>query len=166
MPKIRLTDITLKNLKVPDHGTLSYIDTTLPGFAVRVSPSGVKAFTLVYGKERKRANLGRWPIVSIAKARKKAHDLLAERQLGIAHDSPKMTFEEAFTLFLTGYEAKNRAKSVYEMKRLINRHLMPKLKHRNLSSITTDDVASTIERMVSTPAEARALFTAARTLFR
>jgi hypothetical protein len=127
---IRLSDIALKHLKAPDRGTLSYIDSTLPGFAVRILPSGVKAFTLVYGKERRRANLGRWPIVTIAQARKKAHEILAAHRLGIAYDAPKMTFEEAFALFLTGYEARNRPKSVYEMRRPINRHLIPKLRHR------------------------------------
>ncbi|HEY1799026.1 MAG TPA: integrase arm-type DNA-binding domain-containing protein [Stellaceae bacterium] len=166
MPKVRLTDITIQNLPVPVAGTVSYIDSTIPGFAVRVSPSGVKAFTLVHGKDRRRENLGRYPAMKLAAARKRAGDILASHKLKLTTDLPKMTFEEAFSLFMTGYEAKNRPKTIYEMKRLVNRHLMPKFKHRDLSEITTDDVLSRIEALIHTPAECKSLFTAARTLFR
>lgn len=166
MPKVRLTDITIRNLPIPDAGTVSYIDSILSGFAVRVSPSGVKAFTLVHGKDRRRENLGRWPTITLAAARKRAGEILATHMLGLTRESPRMTFEAAFTLFMTTYEAKNRPKSVYEMKRLINRHLMPKLKRRDLSEITTQDVATAIEKLIPTHAECKALFTASRTLFR
>jgi integrase len=43
---------------------------------------------------------------------------------------------------------------------------MPKLRRRNLSEITTQDVAPIIEALIPTPAECKALFTASRTLFR
>ena len=166
MPKVHLTDLTIRNLPVPNAGAVSYIDRSLSGFAVRVSRSGVKAFTLVHGKDRRRENLGRWPIVTLAAARKRAGKILATHKLGLAHEAPRMTFEEAFNLFTSGYEAKNRPKSVYEMKRLINRHLMPKLRHSDLSEITTEDVASVLEKLIATPAECKALYTATKTLFR
>src|SRR5438128_734641 len=137
MPKVRLTDITIQNLPVPTAGTVSYIDSSIPGFAVRVSPSGVKAFTLVHGQARRRENLGRYPVVKLSAARKRATEILAADTLKLTNQLPRMTFEEAFTLFMTTYEAKNRPKSVYETKRLINRHLMPRFRHRDLSEIST-----------------------------
>jgi integrase len=144
---------------------VSYIDATLKGFAVRVSPSGVKAFTLVHGKERRRENLGRWPQTSLASARKRAVEILAEKTLG-GRSLPRMTFEEAYKLFKSLYEAKNRPKTVYETDRLITKHLMPKLRRKDLSDITTQDVAPIIEKLIGKPGECKSLFTAARTLFR
>lgn len=166
MPTIRLTDLTIRALPAPISGTVSYIDTSLKGFAVRVSPSGVKAFTLVHGKDRRRENLGRWPHVSLAKARKRATEILADRTLG-GQPLPRMSFAEAYELFNKIYAAKNRPKSVYETDRLITRHLMPKLRRKDLSEISTQDVAPIIEKLIAkTPGECKALFTAARTLFR
>jgi hypothetical protein len=112
MPKVRLTDITIQNLPVPRTGAVSYIDANLSGFAVRVSPTGVKAFTLVHGKDRRRENLGRWPMVKLAAARKRAGEILAADTLGLTNELPRMTFEEAFTLFMATYEAKNRPNEV------------------------------------------------------
>src|SRR5713101_5552359 len=40
------------------------------------------------------------------------------------------------------------------------------LRHRDLAEITTQDIASVVERLIPTPGECHALFTASRTLFR
>jgi integrase len=162
----RLTDLVIKSLPAPRTGQKVYRDDLIKGFGVRVSPGGAKTFLLIQGKERAYTTIGRAGVVSLAQAREKARDILAARQLGIAHDAPRMSFAEAFTLFMQTYEAKNRPKSIYEMKRIINRHLMPKLRHRDLAEITTQDIASAIERLIPTPGECHALFKAARTLFR
>jgi integrase len=164
--RINLTDLAVKNLPTPQRAQHTYHDMTVPGFGVRVAPSGTKTFTLVHGPHRKRITLGRYPIVSLAKARKAALDILAEKQLGIHHEAPRTTFEEGYALFLKVYEAENRPKTVYEMKRLVRRHWMPAFRRYQLVDITTRDVASVVEALIATPSECEKAFVAARTVFR
>jgi len=88
---MRLTDMTVQKLIVPDRGQKFYPDDTLRGFGVRVSQGGSKTFVVLVGAERRRTTIGRYPIVTLAQAREKARTILAERQLGIA-PKPSPTF--------------------------------------------------------------------------
>lgn len=163
---MKLTDLAVKNVAV-ETGQRTFFDDTLKGFGVRVTPRS-KTFVLVIHRanRNKWETLGKYPIVSLAKAREEARNRLSAVQLGIRAETPAMTFEEAYTLFLASYKAKNREKTVYEMERLVKRHLLPKLRRRPLSEISTNDLASIIDRLLPTPGECNALFTAARTIFR
>ena len=163
---MKLTDLAVKNLAV-ETGQRTFFDDALKGFGVRVSPRS-KTFVLVIhrGNRNKWETLGKYPVVSLAKARDEARNRLSAVQLGIRPEPPAITFEEAYALFLTSYKAKNRDKTVYEMERLVRRHLMPKCNGRSISEISTNDLASIIDELLPTPAESVALFTAARTLFR
>ncbi|MGA8707586.1 MAG: Arm DNA-binding domain-containing protein [Steroidobacteraceae bacterium] len=80
--------MTVQKLAVPDGGQKLHMDDTLRGFGVRVSQGGSKTFVVLVGPERKRQTIGRYPIVTLAQAREKAHTILAERQLGIV---PKLS---------------------------------------------------------------------------
>src|SRR5580700_1868750 len=166
MPRVALTDLTLKNLKPEKRAT--YFDMSTPGFAVRATPSGAKTFVIVHGPERARKweKIGTYPTLSLAKAREAARNRLSAIQLGIKPEAPVMTFEDAYTLFLASYKKKNREKTVYEMERIVKRHLMPKLRRHTVAEITTQDVATIIDKLLPTPAECAATFTAARTLLR
>jgi Arm DNA-binding domain/Phage integrase, N-terminal SAM-like domain len=140
-PAQPLTDLAVHSLKPPASGQSTYRDPTIPGFGVRISQGGTKTFTLMHGPDRKLTTLGRFPIVSLAEARKKARDILAARQLGTYHEVPKTTFGDAYEIFITGYRLKNRPKTVYEMERVVRRHLMPKFKHHRVVQIMTHEVA-------------------------
>ncbi|HEY1615073.1 MAG TPA: Arm DNA-binding domain-containing protein, partial [Rhizomicrobium sp.] len=67
---MRLTDLTIKSLAAPVTGQQTYTDDDLPGFGVRVSQGGAKAFVLVYGRARRRATIGRYPTITLQEARK------------------------------------------------------------------------------------------------
>jgi hypothetical protein len=47
---------------------------------VRVSAGGAKTFVLMVGPERKRVTLGRYPLISLAEARRKAQSILRDRE--------------------------------------------------------------------------------------
>ncbi|WP_461459190.1 Arm DNA-binding domain-containing protein, partial [Parasphingorhabdus sp.] len=64
-----LTDLQIRRLKVPEKGQKTYYDPGLPGFGVRVSQGGSKTFVVVYGKDRRRRSLGRYPELSLSDAR-------------------------------------------------------------------------------------------------
>lgn len=88
MPTIKLTARGLDNLPLPARGRIEYFDDSMPGFAVRVFPTGRRVFTLLYrlkgGRTRKkeRIDLGTYPPISLAQARALATKLKAEIQLG------------------------------------------------------------------------------------
>ena len=163
---MRLPDFAVRNLAVGSGPSKVFV-ATLKGFGVRVSPKS-KTFVLVIhrGNRNKWETLGKYPVVSLAQAREEARNRLSAVQLGIKPEPPAMTFEETYSLFLTSYKAKNRVKTIYEMERLVKRHLMPRFKATPVGDISTNELASIIDRLLSTPAECKALFTAARTIFR
>jgi integrase len=166
MPRIALTELALRHLK--PEGRTTYFDATTPGFALRATPGGARTFVIVHGPERARRweTIGHYPRVSLKEAREQARVRLAEIELGIKPEAPVMNFADAFSLFLITYRAKNTAKTVYEMERLVRRHLSPKLRHHAIGDITTEHLATLIEKLLPTPAECLALFTAARTVFK
>jgi integrase len=85
-----LTERTIAALTPPEAGQKFHADRSIPGFGIRISQGGVKAFVLIVGDERRRITIGRYPIVSLAQARDKAKTILAERQLGL--DKPLSPF--------------------------------------------------------------------------
>src|SRR2546430_929536 len=105
MGHVRLTDATIRALKVPQSGQADYWDETpgFKGFGVRVSQGGSKTFILLHGPARSRTTLGRYPILSLAKAREKAAIILAERVLGIEPEAPTIAFGDALTLFFASH---------------------------------------------------------------
>ena len=59
-------------------------DGETPRFGCRIKPSGVRTFLVQYriGGKTKRVKIGRWPIWKVEQARRQAHKLLSEVDLG------------------------------------------------------------------------------------
>jgi len=165
MPTAHLTDITVKSLKPPERGQLTYTDDNLPGFGLRVSQGGVRSFVVVHGRSRTRTTLGRYPIVSLQRARKKAREILAERTLG-KQDAPNVSFETALTDFFDAHVSAKRPGTAKEIRRLLNKHFLPPLRHEKLHEIATHRLSKIIDGLLSTPSEAKHSFDAARLFFR
>ncbi|HYM33157.1 MAG TPA: tyrosine-type recombinase/integrase [Candidatus Cybelea sp.] len=164
MPRTHLTDISIRSLK-PHDTQVTYWDDALPSFGCRVNPGGTKTFTVMYGDDRKRVTIGRYPIVSLSQARARAKEILAEITLG-THGST-ITFEAALDLFVkTHCEPNNRASTAYETERLLRRHFLPKLRSQSLQDIATPDVARLIDALLTKPSECNHAFTAVRTFFK
>src|SRR5262245_17973793 len=81
-PDMRFSDASLRALPTPVCGQKLYTDDSLPGFGLRVSTK-TKTFVLTYGAERTRVSLGRYPLMSLADARRKAQTILRDRELGV-----------------------------------------------------------------------------------
>lgn len=78
MPRLHLTDIAVRALKVPASGQVGYWDAATRGFGVRVSQAGTKTF--VAKVHNRRVTIGRYPEVSLADARRKADGVKSETQ--------------------------------------------------------------------------------------
>ncbi len=164
--EMNLTDMAIKTLKPSPDGQVTYTDDALPGFGVRVSPGGAKAFVLVYGRSRKRATLGRYPIISLQDARKKAKELLAERTLG-RREVSAISFETALALFISTHFPENypKPRTKDETERLLRRHFIAPLRYEKVADIQTHDISRIIDGLRGTPSEARHAFAAVRQFF-
>lgn len=69
--KMRLTDLGVKKLSLPEKGQVTYWDQTAPAFGVRCS-SKSKSYVVMYGTERRLKTLGRHPDLPLSEARKRA----------------------------------------------------------------------------------------------
>ena len=162
MPTMTLNDVAIRALSQPNKGQVTYWDTALSGFGVRVSPGGTKAFVLVHGENRRRVTIGRYPTVSLKNARAEAKRLLAQRTLGLEDARRSVTFDETMEQFLTTSRQKNRPGTTAYYQDRLNRYF--KFGKKPLAEITRSDLTSRITRIKTSPTERNHAFYAIRTL--
>ncbi len=163
MPKTQLTDISVRALKPPAQGQVTYWDKSLAGFGVRVSQGGAKTFVLVYGANRRRISIGRFPAIKLSDARTEAKRLIAEHTLGRTRRST-VPFDEAKERFLASCEQRNMPRTVRDYRRLLNRHF--RFSKTPLTEVSAQEIMSRINRLSGTPHEQNHAFVAARVFFR
>ena len=90
------TDITIRNLKARDGERIEVWDDKIAGLGIRVSPAGTKSFVLLYRLkgQPKRMTLGRYPLLPLGDARKRATEVLYKISQG---SNPQAEKEEART---------------------------------------------------------------------
>ncbi len=72
MATATLTEISLRALKLPDKGQVTYWDRKMTGFGVRCSQGGTRSFVVMHGANRQLTTIGRYPVISLADARQEA----------------------------------------------------------------------------------------------
>ncbi len=79
MARLKLTDRWISNCQLPARGRAEHSDAICPGLYLRVTPTGVKSFSLIVRRQRLvRHMLGRYPVLSLADARRRAMALMRE----------------------------------------------------------------------------------------
>lgn len=151
MPKQLLTDVSIRALK-PCPKQVTYWDASLPGFGCRVSPGGTKTFTLMFGMDRRRHTLGRYPAVSLSTARSEARRLLAARTLGQL-GTPSASFAEVLRVYLDTHCRTVRPRTAYDYERLLRRYFLPTFGSKSLSAITVHDITRIVDAL--SPGEGR-----------
>jgi len=155
-----LTDVNLRALKAPHTGQRTYFDDTLSGFGCRVSQGGTKTFVLVYGADRRRVTIGRYPIISLAKAREEAKRILAEHTLGRSRPQA-IAYERAVELFLEDKARARRPTTVYSYKVKLKR-----LRYKGaLANFTHEEARTRLDR-IKAPSERAHVMVAARAFFK
>jgi integrase len=157
MPKLSLTARTVLNLKPPTAGQIDYFDTHKPvGFGLRVS-SSCMTWIYVYRSPTRSRNgkrlscrltLGRYPALSLGKARKKAQAREKDVTNGVDPAEVKQEIREAGTFgdlaldFLKRYRKKGGAKKISadEDARIVRKELLPAWQYRKANAITRRDV--------------------------
>ncbi|MCH8566909.1 MAG: integrase arm-type DNA-binding domain-containing protein, partial [Balneolales bacterium] len=91
MPKIRLTDRTIKALQPEANKRIEFHDTLEPALAIRVTQTGTKTFVFCYywGRNTKRYTIGRYPAYSLVLARQRVSELRVQVSKGIDPSAEK-----------------------------------------------------------------------------
>ena len=145
---MKFTDISIRNLPIPEKGLKLYADDAIPGFGVRVSQGGTKSFILTYGDRRERVTIGRHPIISLADARAETKRILAERTLG-KHRPTRMVFDDALRLFVTSHlEQKTRPATAKGTEALIRNHF-GRLQGKHLEDIRAQDITRSTDGLLA-----------------
>ena len=145
--RIRLTDRTIRSLKVPAKGQVEYWDLSRPGFGVRVSEGGTKTFVLTYrvGRASRRLTMGSHPGLSLADARELAKTYRREIAAGNDPAAAKKGQREALTVktlcdqFVEHY-AKKQQRRWRMTEAILDRYFVPSWGHRAAKDITRGDV--------------------------
>lgn len=161
MPKLRMTDMSVRALKPPTAGQVTYWSQDLPAFGLRVSMGGTKSWVVMTGRDRRLITLSRYPATSLKDARRAALTVLGDPP---PQSAKPVLFDEALATFLTASENRNRPRTTGEYRRLLTKHF--RFAGRALSSITTDEILTIIDGMSQTKTEQLHVFLVGRTFFR
>jgi len=101
------TDITIRNLPLPETGSRKLFDPSLPGFGIRLTKRS-RTFIVQYGKDRKVRTIGRYPQFSLREARKVAIGVLD----GYDPQKPSESNTELLRAFLEDCRARLRPSTV------------------------------------------------------
>ena len=150
-----LTDTWLRNVKPPAAGRLELWDTRVGVLMLRITPSGVSTWSArgrANDGRRLRVSLGTYPAVSIAEARKRAlgtvaaiqggSDPVAARRAAAAERATRAGLPTVAARLGEWQDAKAAGWShrhAAEVKRLVNREIVPVLGKKPLTETTRAD---------------------------
>jgi integrase len=151
MPTLMLTDRQIAAIK-PTITRVEYVDEKVPGLALRVTPNGVKSWTVRYrhrGRLR-RLTLGSANVIPLVQARARVRDLLHDASKGADPATEKQAGRKAETigdlaeLYIAKW-AKPRKRSWKADDNLLRNKVLPKWRHRAIADITRQDVRGLVE---------------------
>lgn len=152
MPRRALTARFVETTKVK--ARTDYWDDVVRGLVLRVSPSGVKSWTVVYTREsdgrKRRLTLGKFPSIDLAKARKRALASIATVGDGGDPAGTKrarregITVAELGTLFIEQY-SKRHKRTWMEDERILKVELYPAIGPMKVASVKKGDLLDVFE---------------------
>ncbi len=144
-----LSDASVKKLKVPAAGNRLYRDATVPGFAIRITANGHRAFVLDYrtktGRKR-RLTLGEFGNWTVGSARIRARELKRQidgggdplGEIEDARSAPTMT--ELIERFRNEHLPRRRAGTQIDYESMLKRHIEPTFGTMKVDAVTHADI--------------------------
>lgn len=154
-----MPSLTDKAIKAATSGTLW--DGNLKGFGVRIGKT-TKTFIVLVASGR-RQSIGKYPLMSLAAARKEAKRILAEKMLGKV--KPKyLAFDDAKEEYLAECAKKNRASTLSDYTKILRRHYP--FGRKAVGSITPHHILKELQKLNDKPTRKRYAFAVGRAFFR
>jgi len=157
MPRIKLTDLSVRSLSLSDKRT-TYWDEALPAFGIRV---GANRKTFLIVNRGRRIKIGTYPHMSLQDAR-----MLAKRHLIAPHplqDAPPAF--EAVEDYLRTHHARSKPRTAAEQERLLTKHFLSKHRNTLLNRISTANLLSITDSLADKPSEQLHIHRALKTFF-
>lgn len=141
-------------------------DTDVPGFGLRLMPSGSKSFIVSLriggrGGQQRRRMLGKPSVLSVEVARRKARLMVAEAKDGkdpvaaLLAERRKLRVREVTELFLSQYvEVKRKPSYARECRRIIDRHLLPAFGVRPIADVNRAEITRWHQSLREVPYQA------------
>lgn len=136
-------------------------DSALPGFGLRVKPTGIKSFVLQYRtRERisRRMTIGRYGTLTLDHARKEARRLLGEVSLGKDPARERADAGNGPTVFELGLryicehcEGRCKASTLVQYEWLLKKFIRPELGSHMLKALAREDVERLHQKLAATP---------------
>lgn len=174
MPKLKLTKTAVDSAQA-DHKDYELRDTSIPGFLLKVTPTGRKIFMVAYvarnGQRRKPA-IGRFGEITVEQARSIAQDWLADVRKGndpsaersAARQAP--TVSELFDRFISDYsESRNKPSTVQSNRGYGKTHIIPAIGMLKVPDVTRADISALMKRMTNSPTNANRVLAVVRKMF-
>jgi integrase len=145
-----LTDRGVAALR-PMAGRYALPDPELRGHYVRVMPSGAKSFVAVTTNPNRKqvwTTIGPADAMSIAQARARARDVLNRVRAGLpALEAKAETFADVAANWIRRHVEPKGLRSAPEIRRLLDRHILPEWREREFIAIRRSDVAALLDRV-------------------
>jgi integrase len=161
MPK--LTKRTIDALPQPERDTIVW-DDELPGFGIRLKPSGSKSYVVQYRNREcrtRRLTIGAYTELTPTQARKEGRQKLADAARGgdpseERHQERRVpTVKEFAERYLEQHAIpKKKPSSVATDRGMLKNYIVPQLGHRKMSEIGLAEVADLHHAMRRTPSQA------------
>jgi integrase len=147
-----------------------YFDENVSGLALRVSKHGVKAWTFLYtaGGKRRRITLGRYPAISLAKARTLA--LEAREAIAAGHDPGRPQGAMTVAILVESYIEKHGVglRTAAEIERRLRKNIVPVIGNIPLAELHRRDATRVVDAITrrGAPIEALRAFDDLRSMLR
>lgn len=160
--RIKLTKRAVDAL-APRPARYDVYDRDLPGFLVRVAPSGIKTFGVLYragtgrGAPKRRLSIGRYGTLTVEQARQLAREALGgvaqgddpARERSAAKDAP--TVSSLGADYLDDVRDRRKPTTAAEYGRLWAKHVAPALGSRRVADVTPADAGKLHRSLRGTP---------------
>ena len=161
MPTVALTDKRVRDLQ-PEAKTVFLWDARLPGFGVRITPAGTKAYVVGYRVRRRwrLTTIGRVGETSLSAARSVAKEMLVAVRRGADPVAERAARRDSLTVgalidrwMKEHSEVNNRPSTVKHQRALIRRNLSRPFAAIAAADITAADIEKIKTRLRSKPVE-------------
>jgi integrase len=174
MPRLKLTK-TVADSAQPEKDPYELRDAAIPGFLLKVTPTGRKVFMVAYvannGQRRKPA-IGRFGEITVEQARAIAQDWLADVRKGKDPSAEKRaarrapTVKELFERFITDYsEPRNKPSTVEANPGYGKLYIIPHLGQTKVADVTRADISDLMKKMSKFPTNANRVLSAICKMF-
>ena len=174
MTRLKLTK-TVVDAARPEKAPYELRDAAIPGFLLKVTPTGRKVFMVAYvannGQRRKPA-IGRFGEITVEQARAIAQDWLADVRKGKDPSAEKSaarrapTVKELFERFIADYsEPRNKPSTVGANRGYGKLYVIPHLGRTKVADVTRSDISGLMKKMSKFPTNANRVLSAVRKMF-